>query len=102
MLCNFRQEFKEVMIDLLGIIAVGLTDKLDGIRQQDMPLCFLSFEPSLFFVCSLFYRHQNNNQSAYHDTKYILPDQDSIMTPQQLWGECGKGASRQTGMQVQP
>ncbi len=48
MLCNFRQEFKEVMIDLLGIIAVGLTDKLDGIRQQDMPLCFLSFEPSLF------------------------------------------------------
>ena len=40
---DLRQDFKEVLTDLLSVIAVGLADKPDGIRQQDVALCFLLF-----------------------------------------------------------
>ena len=31
-----RQDFKEVLSDLLCIIAVGLADESDGVRQQSL------------------------------------------------------------------
>ena len=40
---DLRQDFKKVPTDLLCIIAVGLADESDGIRQQYMALCFFSF-----------------------------------------------------------
>jgi len=39
-----------VLTDLLGVIAVGLADKTDGIRQQDVAFCFLCFEFLPLFV----------------------------------------------------
>ena len=53
---NLRQDFKEVLTDLLCVIAVGLADEPDGIRQQHMALCFLCFvflSLLIFFVCDL-------------------------------------------------
>ena len=38
-----RQDFKEVLADLLCIIAVDLADDPDGIRQLHMALCFFRF-----------------------------------------------------------
>ena len=49
-------DFKEVLTDLLGIIAVGLADKPDGIRQQDVALRFLRFvflPLFVFLICDL-------------------------------------------------
>lgn len=40
---DLRQDFKEVLTDLLSVIAVGLADEPDGIRQQDVALRFLRF-----------------------------------------------------------
>jgi len=57
---NLRQDFKEVLADLLGIIAVGLADEPDSIRQQDMALCFFRFvflSLFVFFVCDLLHLH---------------------------------------------
>ena len=51
-----RQDFKEVLTDLLCIIAVDLADESDGIRQQDMSLCFLRFvflPLFVFLICDL-------------------------------------------------
>lgn len=45
-----------MLAGLLGVIAVGLTDEPDGIRQQDMPLYFLGFvllPLFVFFICDL-------------------------------------------------
>ena len=42
---DLRQDFKEVLADLLCIIAVGLADESDGIRQQHMTLCFFRTSP---------------------------------------------------------
>ena len=47
-----RQNFKEVLTDLFCVIAVGLADEPDGIRQQDVTLRFLHF---VFLVCDLLY-----------------------------------------------
>lgn len=40
---DLREDFKEVLSDLFCVIAVGLADEPDGIRQQHMALCFLCF-----------------------------------------------------------
>ena len=48
--------FKEVLANLLGVIAVGLADEPDGIRQQHMAFCFLRFvflPLFIFFICDL-------------------------------------------------
>ena len=37
---DLREDFKEVLSDLLGIIAVGLADEPDSIRQQHMAPTF--------------------------------------------------------------
>ena len=53
---GLRQNFKEVLADLLGVIAVSLTDEPDGIWQQDMALCFLRFvflPLFVYFICDL-------------------------------------------------
>ena len=51
-----RQDFKEVLPDLLCVISVGLADEPNGIRQQHMSLYLLSFvfchsSYSLFVIC---------------------------------------------------
>ena len=51
-LANLRQDFKEMLADLLGIIAVGFANEPDGIWQQHMALCFLSFVFLTLFVFS--------------------------------------------------
>ena len=38
-----REDLKEVLTDLFCVIAVGLADEPDGIRQQDVALRFLRF-----------------------------------------------------------
>jgi hypothetical protein len=53
---DLREDFKEVLADFLGIIAVGLADEPDGIWQQDMALCFLRFvllPLFVFLICDL-------------------------------------------------
>ena len=53
---DLREDFKEVLADLLGIIAVGLADEPDSIRQQDVTLCFLRFvflPLFVFLICDL-------------------------------------------------
>ena len=53
-----RQDFKEVLADLFGVIAVGVADESDGIRRQDVALCFLRFvflPLFVFLVCDLLY-----------------------------------------------
>ena len=40
---DLRENFKEMPTDLFCVIAVGLADEPDGIRQQDVALCFLRF-----------------------------------------------------------
>lgn len=55
---DLRQDFKEVLADLFCVIAVGLADEPDGIRQQDMALCFLRFlllPLFVFLICDLFH-----------------------------------------------
>lgn len=52
----FWQDFKEVLAELLGIMAVGLADKSDGIRQLHISLGFLQLilchsSYSLFVIC---------------------------------------------------
>ena len=41
-----------MLADLLGIIAVGFANEPDGIRQQHMAPCFLSFVFLTLFVFS--------------------------------------------------
>ena len=53
-----RQDFKEVLTDLFCVIAVGLADEPDGIRQQDVAIRFLRFvflPLFVFRVCDLLY-----------------------------------------------
>ena len=47
---DLREDFKEVLTNLFCVIAVGLADEPDGIRQQDVTLRFLHF---VFLVCDL-------------------------------------------------
>ena len=47
---DLRQDFKEVLADLFCIIAVGLADEPDGIRQQDAAFCFLRFVLLSLFI----------------------------------------------------
>ena len=51
-----RQDFKEVLTDLFCVIAVGLADEPDGIRQQDVAFAFSALyfchsSYSLFVIC---------------------------------------------------
>lgn len=53
---DLRQDFKEVLTDLLSVIAVGFADEPDGIWQQDVALCFLRFvllPLFVFLICDL-------------------------------------------------
>ena len=55
-----REDFKEVLADLFCLIAVGLADEPDGIRQQDVTLCFLRFvflSLFVFLICDLLHLH---------------------------------------------
>lgn len=55
---DLRQNLKEVLTDLFCVIAVGLADEPDGIRQQDVALRFLRFvflPLFIFLVCDLLY-----------------------------------------------
>ncbi len=36
---DLREDFKEVLTDLFCVIAVGLADEPDCIRQKDVALC---------------------------------------------------------------
>ena len=52
------QDLKEVLTDLFCVIAVGLADEPDGIRQQDVAIRFLRFvflPLFVFLVCDLLY-----------------------------------------------
>lgn len=53
---DLREDFKEVLTDLFCVIAVGLADEPDGIRQQDVTLRFLRFvflPLFVFLICDL-------------------------------------------------
>ena len=55
---RFSAGFQEVLTDLFCVIAVGLADEPDGIRQQDVALRFLRFvllPLFVFLVCDLLY-----------------------------------------------
>lgn len=47
---DLRQDFKEVLAYLLGILVVGLADEADSIQQQDVTLCLLRFVLLPLFV----------------------------------------------------
>ena len=53
---DLRKDLKEVLTDLFCVIAVGLADEPDGIRQQDVALRFLRFvflPLFVFLICDL-------------------------------------------------
>lgn len=70
-----RQDFKEVLPDLLCVISVGLADEPNGIRQQHMTFCFLRFALLplfVFLICDLLH-FVAPPQVYYHSKSFQHP-----------------------------
>ena len=61
-----------MLTDLLGVIAVGLADESDGIRQQDVSLRFLRFVFLPLFVFFIRYLLHGGYLSEIHNQAFCF------------------------------